>query len=195
MNDSLLWYTTRGSGAVATLLLTAVVVLGIMAAVRFEAPRWPRFLTPALHRNLSLLSLVFLAMHIATAVADPYAHLTWLATAIPFSTVYRPLWMGAGTIATELMAAIVVTSLARFLIGVRAWRAVHWLAYAVWPLAIAHGLGSGTDAASDWMIGLHAACVAAVLIALADRLWVGARDPLAGATSGFRAAATREVPR
>src|SRR5215472_1250846 len=146
MNDQLLWYTTRGAGTVSLVLLSAVTVLGLLARARVEAPGWPRFLTPALHRDIALLSVVFLALHIVTAAVDPFTHIGLLASLVPFAAYYRTLWLGLGTVAFELLLAIVVTSLLRHLIGARTWRAVHWLAYASWPLAVFHGLGTGTDA-------------------------------------------------
>ena len=117
MNDTLLWYTTRGAGAVSLLLLSAVVTLGVLTAARFEAPGWPRFVTAALHRNLALTALVFLALHVLTAVTDPFAHLGLSVALLPFTSWYRPLWVGLGTIAVELVVAVAATSLLRRWLG------------------------------------------------------------------------------
>ena len=186
MSNSLLWYATRGAGAVSLVLLSGVVVLGLLSALRFEAARWPRFLTTGLHRNLSLLAVVFLAIHIVTAVVDPYTHLGWIAAIVPFGSYYRTFWLGLGTIAAQLVVAIVVTSLARRLIGPGTWRAVHWLAYACWPLAVVHGYGTGTDSGSAWMLAVDAACLAAVSVAVAFRLLKPSPDPLSGDRARFR---------
>lgn len=191
MSTTLLWYTTRGAGAVTLILLTAVVVLGVVSALRAQSPSWPRFLTTGLHRNLALLTLVFLALHIVTAVVDPFTHLGWLAAVAPFSSYYRTFWLGLGVIAFELLAAIVVTSLVRGFIGHSAWRAIHWLAYASWPIGVTHGLGTGTDAWSGWFFVLTAACVAAVAISVFYRFMTGPRDPLANARTSFRSAVER----
>src|SRR5450759_3028173 len=169
MPDTVLWYTTRGAGAVSLVLLSAVVVLGVMSSLRFEVPSWPRFLTTGLHRNLSLTAVVFLALHIVTAVVDPFTHLGWLAAVVPFSSYYRTFWFGLGVIALELLLAITATSLVRGLIGHAAWRAIHWWAYACWPFAVLHGVGTGTDAWSAWLFTLQALCVIAVLAAIGYR--------------------------
>lgn len=192
MNDTLLWYTTRGAGAVSLILLTGVVVLGLLTALRVDGPGWPRFLTAALHRNLALLAVVFLALHVVTAVVDPFTDLGWGAALVPFSSWYRTFWLGLGAVAMELLAAVVVTSLLRRAIGHGAWRVVHWLAYASWPVAVIHGLGTGTDSSSDWMLGIDLTCVFAVLLALGCRVWAGSRDPLAGPRARFRATVERE---
>lgn len=160
------------------LLFSATVVLGLLTSSRFQARCWPRFATGALHRDISLLALVFLALHIVTAVVDPFTHLGLTAATVPFGSQYRTLWLGLGTVAFELMAAIVATSLLRHLIGVRAWRAVHWLAHLSWPIAVLHGIGTGTDAATPWMIGVTGVSVGAVLAALMWR-WRTNPDPLA----------------
>jgi predicted ferric reductase len=170
MNSTILWYTTRGAGVVSLLLLTGVVVLGVLTAVRWQTATWPRFLTAGLHRNLALLAVVFLALHIVTAVVDPFTALGWTAATIPFSSWYRPLWLGLGVVALDLLLAIVVTSLLRHVLGQRTWRLVHWLAYASWPIALVHALGTGSDASAPWMLGLAVACVATVVAATGWRI-------------------------
>ena len=166
----MLWYTTRGAGAVSLILLTGVVVLGVLSKMRVHSAGWPAFLTTGLHRNVSLLALVFLALHIVTAVVDPFTHLGWLAAVVPFSSYYRTIWLGLGTIAFELFAAIVITSLLRRVIGNPVWRAIHWLAYVSWPVAVIHSCGTGTDALSAWFLFLASACVGTVAVAAGYRV-------------------------
>jgi hypothetical protein len=170
LGPSAYWYLARGTGAVALVLLTGSVVLGIMGSVRFAAPRWPRFAIDALHRDLSLLVLVVLAIHIVTSVLDGFAPITLLDGVIPFVSGYRPLWLGLGTLAFDLLLAIAITSMIRRRIGYRAWRAIHWMAYASWPVAVLHGLGTGSDVKQAWMLGLTAACIVAVLVAVWTRI-------------------------
>ncbi|HEY7198808.1 MAG TPA: ferric reductase-like transmembrane domain-containing protein [Candidatus Dormibacteraeota bacterium] len=170
MSGAVLWYATRGAGAVSLILLSTVVALGLLTSARFQAPGWPRLLTAGLHRNLSLTAVAFLVLHVVTAVTDPFTSLGWVAAVVPFASWYRPFWLGLGTIAAELAAALVASSLLRRRIGYRAWRAVHWLAYACWPVAVVHGLGTGTDAGAGWMLVIELLCGAAVAAALAHRL-------------------------
>ena len=195
MSNSVLWYATRGAGAVTLVLLSAVVVLGVLSSLRVEGASWPRFLTTGLHRNLALMSLVFLALHIVTAVVDPYTSLGWAAALIPFSSYYRTFWLGLGVIAFQLQLAIVVTSLVRAYMGHTAWRLVHWLTYAAWPVAVAHGLGTGTDTWSAWMLAITGGCVAAVGVAVVFRLMSGSRDPLAAPRSAYKTAVDRRESR
>ena len=185
LSPSAYWYLARGTGAVSLVLLTGTVVLGIMDSVRFTSPRWPRFAIDSVHRDLSLLVLVVLAIHIVTSVLDGFAPIVLLDGVIPFATPYRPLWMGLGTLAFDLLLAIAITSLVRRRLGYRAWRAIHWLAYASWPVAVLHGLGTGSDVKQWWMLGLTAACIVAVLVAVWTRI---AR--VSGDHSGLRAPAT-----
>ena len=175
-----LWYLSRGTGAITLVLLSATVLLGISGTLRWRpGMRTPRFVVDGLHRNVSLLVVVLLAAHILTAVLDPFAHLRVLDAVVPFASHYRPLWLGFGALAFDLLLALIVTSLLRARLGLRAWRAVHWAAYLCWPVAVLHGLGTGTDARSVWLQALTAVCVGAVVIALAARLL---RDwPRAGA--------------
>lgn len=195
MNDQTLWFATRGAGVVSMLLFSAVTCLGILTVMRVQSPSWPRFLTVELHRNVALLSVVFLVVHIVTAIVDPFTSLGVLAAAVPFASSYRPLWVGLGAISLDLMLAIVVTSLLRAWIGQRVWRAVHWLAYGAWPLALVHGIGSGSDTPGWWMRGIDAACVLAVGAAVVWRVAAGRsnRSRLAGVAVG--AAPTHGGPR
>jgi sulfoxide reductase heme-binding subunit YedZ len=184
---SALWYATRGAGAVTTILLTASVVLGIGEVRRWQPVGAPRFAVAALHRTLSLLALVVLVVHIVTTLIDPFPHIGVLTAVIPFvSTDYRPLWVGFGTLAADLIFALVLTSLIRRRLGYRAWRGLHWLAYACWPVAILHGLGTGSDTQATWMLVLTLSCVAAVVAAIANRL--AARETLPAVRTGVAAA-------
>jgi sulfoxide reductase heme-binding subunit YedZ len=165
------WYLTRATGAVALVLLTASVVLGVLDSIRFaSAPRWPRFAIDAMHRDVSLLVLVFLAIHIVTSVLDTFAPVKVIDAFIPLTSSYRPLWMGLGALSFDLLLALVVTSLMRRRLGFRAWRRIHWLAYASWPVAALHGLGTGSDTKVWWMLGLTILCGAAVMIAVWTRI-------------------------
>jgi sulfoxide reductase heme-binding subunit YedZ len=195
MNNTMLWYTARAAGIVSLVFLSAVVVFGLLARMRVESRRWPRFLTATVHRDLSLLALVFLALHIVTAVVDPFTSLGFAAAVVPFGSYYRTFWLGLGVLAVELMIAVVVTSLLRRWIGHGVWRAVHWAAYALWPMAVAHGLGTGTDAVTLWSLVITIACVASVAVALMWRVDYGRRDPLQDERRAAAAAATREVAR
>jgi methionine sulfoxide reductase heme-binding subunit len=195
LNNTILWYATRGAGAVSTLLLSAVVVLGVLSTLRYESPSWPRFLTTGLHRNIALTAVVFLALHIVTAVVDPFTHLGWLAAVVPFSSYYRTFWLGLGVIAFELLLAITVTSLVRGVIGHTAWRAIHWLAYASWPVAVIHSFGTGTDTWSAWMLVIDVVCILAVLGAVGARFLMRSPDPLAADRARFRERVSRKVPR
>jgi sulfoxide reductase heme-binding subunit YedZ len=183
-NTRALWYLTRGTGLVCLLLLTASVVLGILEAKRWASPRWPRFITAGLHKNISLLVLAFLAVHITTAVVDSFAPIGWLDAVVPFISTYRPIWLGLGALAVDLLIAITVTSLLRPRLGYPAWRAVHWLTYLCWPVALVHGLGTGTDVRQRWVLLITLLCLAAVLGAVWWRLAGGPPE-----RAGVRAAA------
>lgn len=167
-----LWYLSRGSGVVSLLLLTASTVLGVTTALRWATPRWPRFITEGLHKNFSLLAVVFLGVHIATAVIDGYVPIRWIDAVVPFAGQYKPFWLGLGALSVDLLLAVIVTSLLRVRIGHHTWRAVHWLAYACWPVAVLHGIGVGSDASQTWMLVIDLVAVAAVAAAVFARFVV-----------------------
>lgn len=170
LTGSPLWYASRASGTLSLILLTATVVLGITSGGRAAPRRIGRFEIGLLHRNLSLLTLVFLAAHVVTAVLDPYVHLGWAVSLVPFGASYRPLWLGLGTAALDLLLAVLVTSALRLRLGVRRWKAVHWLAYAAWPPALFHSVATGTDTRLPLQLWLYAGCLASVVGAVWWRL-------------------------
>ncbi|HXR27125.1 MAG TPA: ferric reductase-like transmembrane domain-containing protein [Candidatus Baltobacteraceae bacterium] len=160
----------RATGVVALILLTGTMVLGILTAGRVKTRSWPAFAQADLHKRISLLAMVFLALHVLTAFLDTYVNVGWAALVVPFASAYRPLWTGLGTVGVDLMAAVAVSSALRQRISARTWRALHWLAYGSWPLSMAHSLGMGTDAATLWMDAIAGLCTASVLAALAWRI-------------------------
>lgn len=186
-NAKALWFATRGTGVVALLLLTASVVLGTLSSARWHSARTPRFLVGALHRNLTLLAIVFVAAHVVTTVLDGFAPIRLVDGLVPFISPYRPIWLGLGAVAFDLLLALVVTSLLRARLGLRMWRGVHWLAYASWPVAVVHAFGTGSDARFGWMVlvgfGTCAAVVAAILLRVSrSSAAPGARTAAIGAT-------------
>ena len=199
MFDQVLWFATRGAGAVSLLMFTAATCLGLVTVTRFQAAGWPRFFNYEMHRRVSLLSIVFLAVHVLAAVFDPFTSLGLGAALVPLASTYRPLPVALGVIALYLFVALIATSLLRKHIGQRTWRLVHWSSYAMWPLAVLHGLTAGTDGWSTWMLGIDVLCVSAVAACLAWRVMAGTpnRSRLAGivATSSLEPRARRRDAR
>lgn len=164
------WDLMRGSGVVSLILLTGVAMLGIATAKHTQLPRLPRFATVALHRSISLLAVVFLGIHIVTAIVDPYAAVRLAQIVLPLPIGPYPFWLALGALSLDVVAAVIVTSLLRRHIGRRVWKGIHWLSYASWPLAFLHGLGMGTDAHASWFLAVAFTCLAAIVLTVAWRL-------------------------
>jgi predicted ferric reductase len=167
---SALWYLARATGFVALVLLTVSVVLGVTTAVRWQPARHPRFVIEYVHRDVTLLVMAFIGIHVATIVLDGYVPIGWTAAVVPFTSSYRALWLGLGAVALDLLLAVAITSWLRHRIGHSTWRLVHWLAYGSWFVAVVHSLGTGTDAWDPWALGITIGCSVAVLAAVAVRL-------------------------
>lgn len=175
----LLWFLNRGSGLVLLVLLTATVVLGVLAIGGRPAQRVPRFVSQRLHRNLGLLAVVATAAHIATAVLDTYVDIRWWHAVVPVGSGYEPLWVGLGTASFDVIVVVVVTSLLRTRLSHRTWRAVHVSAWLAWVMAVVHTVGVGTDlkALAPWAVIPTIACVSAVVGAVVLRLVQLVRRP------------------
>jgi sulfoxide reductase heme-binding subunit YedZ len=170
MTDRATWYLMRGSGVTSLLLLTGVVVLGVLTSGKTALPTLPRFATMSLHRSISLLAVVFLAVHVGTAVLDPYAQVRLLDTVLPFAGSWQAVMLGLGTLAVDVFAAVIISSLLLRHISRRVWRAIHWLGYGTWPLAFVHSLGMGSDSGALWLRALAGTSLLAVGAALGWRL-------------------------
>lgn len=172
-SSTTLWYLSRATGIATLVFLTVSVLIGIVTSYRWSSPEWPRFVIEFVHRNVSLLVVAFLALHVVTVISDSFAPIGWKDALIPFASPYRPIWLGLGTVAFDLLLALTITSLLRHRIGFRTWRVVHWLAYLCWPVAVVHGLGTGSDTKLGVALVITAVCVVAVVMATAMRLASG----------------------
>jgi methionine sulfoxide reductase heme-binding subunit len=167
--DTALWVLGRGTGVAAIVLLTTSVVLGVLTRGGRPLPGLPRFAVQLVHRDVALASTAFVAVHVASLLLDTQAELRLVDVVLPFTGAYRWFWTGLGTLAVDLLVALVATALLRRVIGPRVFRAVHRAAYAMWPIALVHAIGAGTDGTSAWFLVVAATCSAAVVAAVAWR--------------------------
>lgn len=167
MTEPAVWYLMRASGVVSLLLLTTSLALGIATTTRWRPTGARLRVTTMVHRNAALLAVAFLAVHVLTAVLDPDAGVRAVSALVPFGSAWS---LAAGTLALDLVIALVATSLGRRRLSFRAWRIVHWSAYAAWPLAVAHGLAMGTDARAWWSALVTVACISVATGAASWRL-------------------------
>ncbi len=170
ISGTALWYASRATGVISLILLSIVAILGIAVNRQGHLPGLPQFAVTGLHRRLSLLTVAFLGTHIVTAIADGYVHIPWLSTIVPFSSSYERFWIGLGTVAVDMTAAVIVTSLLRARLRPAVWRAVHWLAYASYPVTLVHSMGASKDLRSGWLLALTMATVFAVVTAIGYRV-------------------------
>ena len=182
-----LWFASRASGVVSLILASVVLVLGVSTRLGSAPRRWPRFVLAELHRNLALFLVASLALHVVTALLDPFVSIGWAATALPFLSAYRSVAIGWGTLAVDIGGAVLITSLLRRRLGFRTWRAVHWLAYLAWPMAFLHSLTAGTDLGIWWVALSEWSSAAMVATAVLARLLATVRHtaPVAQPSVGY----------
>ena len=169
MNEAL-WLLGRGTGVAALLLLTLSMGLGVLTAGRHVSKEVPQFALTEIHRRASLAATVLLGVHLVSLWADPVAQLRAVDVLVPFLGARNPVWWGLGTLALDLVAVLVVSSLLRSRMPYGVWRRLHWLSYATWPLAFLHALGSGSDAGTWWLRGVALGCFVTVAVAAGYRL-------------------------
>jgi sulfoxide reductase heme-binding subunit YedZ len=171
------WYAARAAGVVAYALLTSGVLLGVLLAGRARLPRWPAFAVTDVHRFVSILTGVFIAIHVYALLLDRYAHVSVATLVVPGASSYRPFWLALGTIALELLLAVALSNLLRKRLGHVRWRRVHYLTFGVWIAATAHGIGAGTDASAGWLRALYLVSIGSVALAVTWRTGRAAATP------------------
>jgi sulfoxide reductase heme-binding subunit YedZ len=164
------WYAARAAGIVAYLLLSFVVVLGTTMARKATMQRWPQFALEEVHRFTGLLVGAFVAIHVLTIAIDSWLPFSVASIVIPLLSRYRAAWVALGIVAAELLVALAITNHYRRRLPYRLWRRAHYLNFAVWTAATLHGVGSGTDRSSPWLLAVYSLAVAAVVIAVTVRL-------------------------
>lgn len=168
MSSEALWALGRGNGIVALAFMTLSVALGV--ANRSGRPLFflPRFGIADVHRFVALAATLLVALHMGLLFLDPYAKLRLIDFVVPFLGAFRPVWQGLGTVAVDLLVVVVITSLLRRRLGLKVFRLIHWSTYLLWPIALAHSLGNGTDAHHVWFLAFSGVCA---LIVVASVIW------------------------
>ena len=173
----------------AYLLLSGVVLLGLTMAATRSFARWPRFTVEDVHRFGGLLVGSFVTIHVLTVAVDSWLPFSLGSIVVPFISRYRPIWVGLGIAAAELLVALAVTNHYRRRLPYTFWRRAHYLNFAVWSAATIHGLGSGTDRSAPWALGVYAAAVTAVSAAIVWRVTHGRIRAWTVTAAGLTAAA------
>ena len=168
-----IWFTARGAGLSALILLSTATCLGALVSTPGHAAR--RYTVQYLHRAAAGLGLAVVVLHVTTILLDSYAHVGITGAIVPFTSAYRPTWIGTGSLAAYTFVGVSLLGLARGRMaaserGARTWRRLHGLSYGGWGLAMLHGFKSGTDSSVGWVRLIYIVCGAAVLASVTYRL-------------------------
>ncbi|WP_167106356.1 ferric reductase-like transmembrane domain-containing protein [Mycobacterium sp. DL592] len=168
MTSEALWALGRGNGIVALAFMTVSVALGIVTRSGRPLVVLPRFAVADVHRFVALAATLLVLLHMGLLFMDPYAKLRLIDFVVPFLGAYRPLWQGLGTVAFDVLLIVIITSLLRQRLGLKVFRVIHWVTYLLWPIAMAHALGNGTDTDRIWFLAFAGCCA---LIVVASVVW------------------------
>jgi hypothetical protein len=170
--EAVTWDVARAGGFTAYVLLTLAVAIGLALSVHLQSPRWPRIINSELHNFLTLLSLIFVGVHVLAVWIDPFTRFGWNEVFIPLVSYYRPLWMALGIVALYLGLAIGISTWVRPWIGYTWWRRLHVFTLLSYALVTLHGIATGSDTQTGWGVAIYAASVALVGGLLFRRLLV-----------------------
>lgn len=192
------WYVARASGLMLYLVLwvSTLTGLGLTTAL---LDRWGgRGIVFSVHAFITQLTYGFLALHLLSLAADPTVDFGPKQLLAPFATTWREPWTGLGVIAGWLTIVIGASFAIKRVIGQRAWRALHWLTFPLYGMALLHGLGAGTDSRTPWAGALYLVTGSVVVLFSCYRLLRrGSRagtTPMTARTRGDRLAASTAQP-
>jgi predicted ferric reductase len=169
--ESVTWNIARAGGFTSYVLLTLAVVVGLALSTQLQSPsRWPRLINSELHNFLTLLSTIFMVVHVLAVWIDPFTRFGWNEIFIPFVSHYRAIWMALGIVALYLGIAIGISTWLRPHIGYAWWRRLHVLTLGIFVLVTIHGLGTGSDTQTPWALGIYLVSIAAVGLLFCRRL-------------------------
>ena len=177
-----LWYTTRATGIVAMLLFTLVVALGTLVANRVGGTFIGRFEVNEVHRSLSMVAVVFLAIHILTTVADSYVSTGLISAVVPMTSAYKRVPVALGAVSFDLILAVWVSSLLKLRIKNASWRFIHWFSWLGYAISLVHAYLTGTDGHQGLGMVLVAGCAGLVALAALWR-YLGRPTRAAGRTA------------
>ena len=167
-SDPTFWIEARASGMLAFALLTLSVIAGLVLKSRPFTGLRPATVTDT-HRFLALLCLGATGIHGVALVLDSTIHIGIAGLLVPGLVSYRPLWVGVGVVAAELMLLVFASFSQRKRIGVKNWRRLHWATYGIFAAMVVHGIMAGTDTTQPWALGMYLAAIGAVVTATAWR--------------------------
>ncbi len=180
------------AGVFALIGLTASVGVGLVATDRIVMTPGHRVMAQAVHRAVSFGALAFLVIHIVTEILAQRAHV--IDAFIPFLSPYRTFYIGLGTIASDLILLIIVTSIWRKRFTSRGkawrWRAIHYASYVAFVFGVLHGLLGGRAAKPyvDWSYGFAIALTALAVVVRFLAISLRSKDKVAAPPGADRAA-------
>jgi predicted ferric reductase len=164
------WYLTRAAGITLYLLLWISLMSGLGLTTN-ALDRWVgRGRMFSLHAFATQLSYGFLALHLLSLAADPTVHFGAKELLVPFAAPWREPWTGFGVLAGAFIVVIGVSFAIKRIIGQRVWRALHWLTFPLYALALLHGLGAGSDARTPWLAAIYLTTGSAAVLFTCYRL-------------------------
>jgi predicted ferric reductase len=165
------WDASRAAGFATYLLLWASVVTGIALHLRIRPAGGPMTWMLEWHRITSVLALAFLAAHVVSLILDPVVPFSVLDGLAPFTSSYRPIQVGMGTIAEWLIVIVLVSTATAGSMRWTTWRNFHYLSFPCYVLALLHSLTSGSDSANSVALIIYATTAATVAFLCVARFY------------------------
>ena len=138
-------------GFASTILLWLSLLVGVTLR-RSWSLSWMKHTTlKMIHMTLAILGLSLGVVHGLAQLAAPGTTVHWIDEIIPFVNPTRPLGVGLGTVALEMMLALAFSVPLQRRIGHHRWRMVHSTAYMAYTVTAGHLLFTGSEV-KGWVV-------------------------------------------
>ncbi len=149
------WMVIRGSGIVAFALLAASSIWGLLVstkvlgrAVKAKPVTW-------FHESLGLGALIATVVHMVALTMDNYIEFGWLDVLVPGMASWNSMAVSFGVMAFYGLAIVALSFYVKGVIGQKAWRTIHFLAFGTFLATLVHGIMAGTDSGHPAVVGLY----------------------------------------
>lgn len=163
LSQHMYWYMGRSSGFVAYWLLFLSIAMGLAVSSRVFDGVLGRPWVFEVHKFFSVFVVFVMLFHGLIMLPDPYSKFQLVELLVPFKSHYRNPQMALGIITLYASAFITLSFYLKGIINQRWWRAIHYLTFGVFLMAMAHGLWTGTDTRRSIVYWSYLASAAGIL--------------------------------
>jgi len=149
------WIVIRGSGLVAFGLVAASTIWGLIVSTKLFGRAIKAKPLTWFHESLGLGALIATGVHMVVLTMDQYVEFGWVDVLVPGVASSEATAVALGVTSFYGLAVVTLSFYVKGLIGQKAWRTIHFLAFGTFAGALIHGILAGTDTTNPIVTGMY----------------------------------------